>query len=106
VCPHCKRSEKLERDVWDGDEVVLTAGTDVVKPAGCEQCMRTGYRGRTGIFEVVELDDELRELVKAKAPAREYREIYARRNIVSLRRAGLQKIVAGVTTVEEVLRVT
>ncbi len=106
VCPHCKKSAKLERDVWDGDEVVLTAGTDIVKPTGCDRCMRTGYRGRTGIFEVVELDDELRELVKAKAPARDYREIYARRNIVSLRRAGLQKIVAGVTTVEEVLRVT
>ncbi len=68
--------------------------------------MRTGYRGRTGIFEVVELDDEVRELVKAKAPARDYREIFARRKIPSLRWAGMLKVNAGITTVDEVLRVT
>jgi len=106
VCPHCKQSSKLERDVWDGDDVLLTAGSEVVRPAGCDLCMRTGYRGRTGIFEVVELDDELRDLVKSKAPARAYREIYGRRRIPSLRRAGFEKIAAGLTTVEEVLRVT
>jgi type II secretory ATPase GspE/PulE/Tfp pilus assembly ATPase PilB-like protein len=106
VCPHCKRPAKLDRDVWDGDEVLLFAGTDVVRPAGCDKCMRTGYRGRTGIFEVVELDDELRELVKAKAPAREYRDLYTKRKIPSLRRAGVQKVNAGVTTVDEVLRVS
>ncbi len=106
ACPHCKRPAKLERDLWDGDELLLPAGSDVVRPKGCEKCMRTGYRGRTGIFEVVELDDDLRDLVKAKAPARAYREIYLRRRIPSLRKAGLAKIQAGVTTVEEVLRVT
>jgi general secretion pathway protein E/type IV pilus assembly protein PilB len=106
ACQHCKRPAKLERDVWDGDELVLPAGTDIVRPQGCEKCLRTGYRGRTGIFEVVELDDDLRDLVKAKAPARAYREIYLRRRIPSLRRAGLLKIQAGVTTVDEVLRVT
>ncbi len=106
ACPHCKRPAKLERDLWDGDELLLPAGSDVIRPKGCEKCMRTGYRGRTGIFEVVELDDDLRDLVKAKAPARAYREIYLRRRIPSLRKAGLTKIQAGVTTVEEVLRVT
>jgi general secretion pathway protein E/type IV pilus assembly protein PilB len=106
ACPHCKCVEKLERDFWDGDDLLLPAGADVVKTAGCAHCMRTGFRGRTGIFEVVELDDELRDLVKAKAPARAYREIYVRRKIPSLRRAGMQKIQSGVTTVDEVLRVT
>jgi general secretion pathway protein E/type IV pilus assembly protein PilB len=106
ACPHCKRPAKLERDLWDGDELLLPAGSDVVRTKGCDKCMRTGYRGRTGIFEVVELDDDLRDLVKAKAPARAYREIYLRRKLPSLRRAGLLKIMAGVTTVDEVLRVT
>jgi general secretion pathway protein E/type IV pilus assembly protein PilB len=96
MCPHCKRPSKLERDLWDGDDLLLPSGSDVVVPKGCE----------TGIFEVVELDDDLRELVKAKAPARAYREIYVRRKIPSLRRAGFLKIQAGVTTVDEVLRVT
>jgi general secretion pathway protein E/type IV pilus assembly protein PilB len=106
TCPHCKEAAKLERDVWDGDELLLPAGSDIVRPAGCQHCMRTGYRGRTGIFEVVEFDDDLRDLVKAKAPARAYREIYVRRRIPSLRRAGMEKILTGVTTVDEVLRVT
>jgi general secretion pathway protein E/type IV pilus assembly protein PilB len=106
ACPHCKHPAKLDRDVWDGDELMLPAGSEIVRPKGCDKCMRTGYRGRTGIFEVVEFDDDLRELVKAKAPAKAYREIYVRRRIPSLRRAGLQKIQSGVTTVDEVLRVT
>ena len=106
ACPHCKRPSRLERDLWDGDDLLLPAGSEVVRTQGCERCMRTGYRGRTGIFEVVEFDDDLRDLVKAKAPARAYREIYLRRRIPSLRRAGMQKIQSGVTTVDEVLRVT
>jgi type II secretory ATPase GspE/PulE/Tfp pilus assembly ATPase PilB-like protein len=106
ACPHCRRPAKLERDLWDGDDLLLPAGSDVVKTSGCDRCMHIGYRGRTGIFEAVELDDDLRDLVKAKAPARAYREIYLRRRIPSLRRAGLLKVRAGVTTVDEVLRVT
>jgi general secretion pathway protein E/type IV pilus assembly protein PilB len=106
VCPHCKASTKLERDVWDGDELLLTAGSSVVRPKGCDRCMRSGYRGRTGIFEVIELDDEIRDLVKAKAPARAYREVYAKRKIPSLRLAGIRKVQDGTTTVDEVLRVT
>jgi general secretion pathway protein E/type IV pilus assembly protein PilB len=106
VCPHCKDTVKLETDFKDGDEVLLTAGTAVVKPRGCARCMQSGYRGRTGIFEVLELDDELRELVKAKASARAYRDIFARRKIKSLRRRGFERVLAGVTTVEEVRRVT
>jgi general secretion pathway protein E len=106
VCPSCKSSARLERDVWDGDELLVPSGTPVVRPRGCERCMRTGYKGRTGVFEVVELDDEIRELVKAKAPSREYRELYGRRKISSLRRAGVQRVNEGVTTIDEVLRVT
>jgi general secretion pathway protein E len=106
ICPHCKGPAKLERDLWDGDELILASGANIVRPKGCEKCMRTGYRGRTGIFEVVELDDDVRELVKAKAPAREYRDVYSRRKIPTLRRAGIKKIQEGVTTVDEVLRVT
>ena len=95
VCPHCKGSTRLDRDIWDGDELLIPSGTQVVRPKGCERCMRTGYKGRTGLFEVVELDDQLRELVKAKAPSRLYRDLYATRQIASLRRAGLQKVHAG-----------
>ena len=106
VCSACVGKAKLEHDLWDGDEVLLPSGSEVVRPKGCVQCLRTGYRGRTGIFEFLEMDDELRELVKNKATARDYREILARRKIPSLRRAGFEKVLAGVTTVDEVVRVT
>ena len=97
---------KLQDDLWDGDEVLLPAGTEVVRPTGCAECLRTGYKGRTGLFEVLEIDDDLRDLVKAKASAPAYRSILQKRRIRSLRRAGFVKVQAGLTTVDEVLRVT
>ena len=106
ACTACKGVAKLEVDLWDDDEVLLPAGSEVVRPRGCAQCLRTGYKGRTGIFEYLEIDDELRELIKAKSSARPYREILKRRKIPSLRRAGFDKVMAGITTVDEVMRVT
>jgi general secretion pathway protein E len=106
ACTHCKEMTKLDADLWDGDEVLLPSGSEVVRTRGCPQCLRTGFKGRTGIFEFLEMDDELRELVKAKASARPYRDILRARKIPSLRRAGFDKVLAGVTTVDEIVRVT
>ncbi len=106
VCPDCRELVKLESDVWDNDEVLLPAGAEVVKPAGCPSCHQTGYRGRVGIFQVLEIDDDVRALIKAKASSHEYRTLLHTRKVPSLRRAGMDKVEAGVTTVEEVLRVT
>lgn len=106
VCQHCKEKAKLETEVWDNDELLLVPGADIVQPRGCHHCHGTGYRGRTGIFEVLELDDELRDMIKAKASAVEYRNVMRRRKIPSLRRIGVEKVVRGETTLGEVLRVT
>ncbi len=106
VCPHCRTMVPLEIDVWDGDEVILTQGTQIVRPRGCERCHGAGYRGRTGIFEVLDFDDELRDLIKRKATAPAYRAILQKRKIASLRRTGLRKVQQGLTSVDEVLRVT
>jgi general secretion pathway protein E/type IV pilus assembly protein PilB len=106
VCPDCQRQVKLDVDVFDGRELLLAKGTPVIRPKGCSKCYRTGYRGRHGIFEVLPVDDEIRELVKAKASARVYREMLAARKLPSLRRLGMDRVRAGLTTVEEVLRVT
>jgi general secretion pathway protein E/type IV pilus assembly protein PilB len=77
-----------------------------VRPRGCRACFGTGYKGRAGIFEVLVVDDDLRDLVKAKAGQREYRGWLGARRVPSLRRAGLDKVQAGITTVDEVMRVT
>jgi general secretion pathway protein E len=106
VCPGCRDNAQLESDLWDRDEVLLPSGSTIVRPRGCVQCHRTGYRGRTGIFEFVELDDDVRDLIKQKASARDYREILQRRNIRSLRRAGFDRVLDGTTTVDELVRVT
>jgi general secretion pathway protein E/type IV pilus assembly protein PilB len=106
VCKNCQELVPLEAPVLDGEEIVLEKGTKVVRPKGCSQCMKTGYKGRTGIFEVVIVDDDMRELVKHKASPREYRTLLKRRGIPTLRRIGLAHAKDGRTTVEEVVRVT
>lgn len=106
ACKNCQELVPLEMDLIDDGEVVLPQGTKVIKPRGCSQCLRTGYKGRTGIFEIVTVDDEMRELIKHKASPRDYRLLMKKRGIATLRRIGLTKVKEGVTTVEELLRVT
>jgi general secretion pathway protein E/type IV pilus assembly protein PilB len=106
VCNECKGAAKLEADFWDGDELLLPSGSEIVRPKGCAQCHQTGYRGRTGIFQMLEMDDEVRELVKSKATTGAYREVLKKRSIPSLRRVGFARVIAGVTTIDEVARVS
>jgi general secretion pathway protein E/type IV pilus assembly protein PilB len=106
VCMQCREVAKLEADLWDGEEVLLPEGSEVVRPRGCNACYRTGYKGRIGIFEVLNVDDDLRDLIKVKAGQREYRRWLTTRNVPSLRKVGFEKAREGVTTVDEVLRVT
>ncbi len=106
VCKNCREQVVLEKSIVDGEETIVEAGAKVVRPRGCAACMKTGYKGRIGIFEVVVVDDEMRELVKAKASPRDYRQLLRKSGIPSLRRAGLQRVLDGTTTVDEVVRVT
>jgi general secretion pathway protein E len=106
VCPECKETVKLEADFWDGDELLLPSGSDIIRPRGCAACHQTGYRGRTGIFQMLEIDDEIRELIKTKATAPAYREVLRRRGTPSVRRVGFARAMAGVTTIDEVARVS
>ncbi|HKQ70322.1 MAG TPA: GspE/PulE family protein [Polyangiaceae bacterium] len=106
VCRNCAEASVLIGDLVEGDELLLEAGTSVVTPKGCAQCRGTGYRGRTGIFETLEMTDDIRELVKNKATSVAYRDLLRARKIPSIRQIGLEKVRAGITTVDEVLRVT
>ncbi len=73
---------------------------------GCDICSGTGYKGRVGLFEVMEIDDEVRELILSGGSAYELRQKALQNGMISLRESGLQKIRDGVTTVEEVMRET
>jgi type IV pilus assembly protein PilB len=83
------------------------AGTVVpMKGTGCETCNGTGYKGRIGLYEVMEITDELRELILVGASALELRRKAAEEGMLSLRQSGLRKIADGVTTIDEVVRET
>jgi type IV pilus assembly protein PilB len=76
------------------------------KGKGCEKCNSTGYKGRVGLYEVMEITDELRELILVGASALELRRKAVDEGMITLRRSGLHKVIDGVTTIEEVARET
>jgi type II secretory ATPase GspE/PulE/Tfp pilus assembly ATPase PilB-like protein len=76
------------------------------KGAGCEECFGTGYTGRVGIFELMELNEEIRRKIIANADAVELTQAARRNGMRNLREDGWLKIHQGVTTVDEVMRVT
>jgi type II secretory ATPase GspE/PulE/Tfp pilus assembly ATPase PilB-like protein len=107
VCPACSKPYELPNELTGHNErVLLRKGTRLMRSTGCPKCHQTGYRGRIGLFEILEIDDELRDLVKTRATKHAYHEAVDRVGLVPLREAGLLKAKAGVTSLEEVLRVT
>ncbi|MGA3195518.1 MAG: type IV-A pilus assembly ATPase PilB [Terriglobales bacterium] len=78
----------------------------IMKGKGCPICNKTGYKGRTGLYEVMEVDDEIRELVLVGASALELKKKAIERGMITLRRSGLMKVAQGWTTLEEVARET
>jgi type IV pilus assembly protein PilB len=78
----------------------------IMKGKGCATCNKTGYKGRTGLYEVMEVDDEIKELVLVGASALELKKKAIERGMITLRRSGLTKVALGMTTLEEVARET
>ena len=76
------------------------------KGSGCERCSHTGYKGRIGLFEVMQVDEDIRDLVLSGASAFELRQKSLENGMISLRHSGLEKIRQGMTSVEEVMRET
>ncbi len=109
VCDHCRRVMRPTAEMLA--EIGLTseqvAGrTLYASGAGCDACKQTGYRGRTGIHELLVVDDEVRALIMKNADASAIRRAAADAGMVTLREDGAAKVLAGETTLEEVLRVT
>jgi len=108
VCTHCKVEDEVPLPAM---EQVGFSREDAqsVKPkkgTGCDKCNKTGYKGRVGLYEVMEITDELRELILVGASALEIRRKAVEEGMITLRGSGLRKIKDGVTTIEEVLRET
>jgi type IV pilus assembly protein PilB len=81
-------------------------GLEAMKAGGCDVCNRTGYKGRTALFEVMSIDDDIRTMILTRAQSRDIKKKAIEKGMLTLRRSGLVKIKNGVTSVEEVLRET
>jgi type IV pilus assembly protein PilB len=108
ICKDCKREnptppEALAEIGFSLDE---TQTLKTYKGQGCATCNNTGYKGRVGLYEVMEITDEMRELILIGASALELRKKAIEDGMITLRESGLHKIRAGITTVEEVVRET
>jgi general secretion pathway protein E len=108
ICPHCKEThqppDKLLREIESESQV--PSGTTFYRGTGCDKCMQIGYWGRTGIYELLKVDDTVRELLLQNKDATTIKKAAVQRGMRSLRAAGLDKALQGITTLEEVMRVT
>ena len=108
ICTNCKVDEVVPSQALEqiGFQPDLATKVKPKKGGGCEKCNKTGYKGRVGLYEVMEITDELRELILVGASALELRRKAIEEGMITLRGSGLRKISDGVTTIEEVLRET
>lgn len=106
ICPKCKEAYETSADTLRKLGLNLESGSiTLYRGKGCELCKYTGYYGRTGVFELMRIDDELREMIVKKASAVELREAAKRKGMKSLLEDGLEKVLEGITTIEEAVRV-
>jgi general secretion pathway protein E len=107
ICPECKQEYKpAEHELRE-----LGIGTDKTSGqfylgAGCSKCFNTGYKGRTGIYELMMVDEEIREMIHLRQTAGTIKQKAIEKGLQTLRMDGARKVIAGVTTIAEVLRVT
>jgi type IV pilus assembly protein PilB len=108
ICGNCKEELEVPQqaliDAGYTPEEVKT--TKIYHGKGCSTCNKGGYKGRTGLYEVMEINDELRELILVGASALELKKKAIEQGMITLRRSGLIKVALGQTTMEEVLRET
>jgi type IV pilus assembly protein PilB len=108
ICTGCKIDDPLPPAALVNVGFTPELAETVVpkKGKGCEKCNQTGYKGRVGLYEVMEINEELRELILVGASALELRRKAIEEGMITLRGSGLRKIADGVTTIEEVVRET
>ena len=108
ICPHCRTASPLppagllQAGFSPEDAAVVTP----LKGRGCDRCRLTGYKGRVGLYEVMEIGDEMRELILVGASGPELRRKAIKDGMITLRESGLRKVKDGLTTIEEVVRET
>jgi type IV pilus assembly protein PilB len=106
LCPHCKRRAVIPTLALLEAGVRVGADIEAYEPVGCARCNQTGYGGRVGIFSAMELSDQLKEMAIARAAETDIGAVAREEGMLTLREDGVAKVRSGLTSLEEVLRVT
>ncbi len=108
LCDKCKQSQQPDESLLAaiGISDQHSREVDIYQAVGCESCFHTGYKGRIGIFEFMHMNQNLKSLILRSHDANRIRTEALKLNMISLREDGIRKVLGGVTSIEEVLRVT
>ncbi len=108
LCSYCKEASEPDYIALEGLGVILDQFKDskIYKTKGCEKCFNTGYKGRRAIFEIMVLNSHLKSLILKTYDSNRIKNEALNQNMITLRQDGIQKVLNGITTIEEVLRIT
>ena len=106
LCPKCKKEDNSPKALAFKQEIGLSPDQPLYRAVGCESCRQTGFHGRRGVFELMDMNDEIRELILRARSTGEVREVARRTGLRSLSEDGWRLVGEGATTVAEILRVT
>jgi type II secretory ATPase GspE/PulE/Tfp pilus assembly ATPase PilB-like protein len=108
LCNNCKEAGELTDTELRALRIEpgQLLGAQVMKPVGCEQCCQIGYKGRIGIFEIFIIDDEVRHMINKRSSTLMLRQRARELGMRTLREDGVRKILAGLTSAEEVISIT
>jgi type IV pilus assembly protein PilB len=106
LCTHCKRRTAMRSEALAEAGLRVGADLEAYEPVGCGRCNQSGYRGRVGLYSVMQMSERIKEMVVTQPPEAEIAAVAQEEGMFTLREDGLEKIRAGVTSLEEVLRVT
>jgi type IV pilus assembly protein PilB len=106
ICQHCRKPDEPTEEMREYLDMQGIDASTLFVGAGCEKCRNTGYSGRVGIYELLAVDDHLRDVIARNPNVSEFRRMCIERGMVSLRADGMKKVAQGLTTAQEILRVT
>jgi type II secretory ATPase GspE/PulE/Tfp pilus assembly ATPase PilB-like protein len=108
LCPICKRRTRMSADVMDANGIDPAAFEDktVFRPCGCRHCNSVGYHGREAVMEILSVNEEVRDAIMTDAASSHIRDLAVAAGMKTLRQVGLERVLSGVTSLEEILRVT
>ncbi len=106
ICQHCAETVPLTEKEADLLKISQESFPEIKRGKGCERCANTGYRGRLGLYELLILSDEIRHIIGSGGDANQIRAQAVKEGLKILRQDALEKLYQGITTPEEIVRVT